>query len=183
MTSEPEIFEPVAPEPAVPLRPATPGPRRSAPWVGVVLGAALVLAVGGVAFAAGRLSAGSATQGALGAGGTGTRSGVGSLPGGQLPGGQGPGGFGGDDLGRERAFRGPAIQGTVTGATADSITLRTLNGQTITISLGGSTTYHRETAASAGDVKTGSTVAIRVDLQSLRNGGTTPAASDVTILP
>ena len=51
------------------------------------------------------------------------------------------------------------------------------------ISLGGTTTYHRETAARAGDIGSGSTVATRAHLQSLPNGGATPAASDVSILP
>ncbi len=200
MTNGPEIFEPVPPEPGMPDEPDVPlararrGAAASPRWVSVVLGAALVVAVAGVAFGAGRISAGSA-QATL-AGASGVRGGAG-LPGGSgvqggpgiggqgVPGGDGGAsgrGFGfGDDGGR--GFRGAGIQGTVSSISGDSMTVTLADGRTVTVALGGSTTYHRQTTASAGDVTNGSRVVVRIDVQSLRSGATTPAASDVTVLP
>ena len=45
---------------------------------------------------------------------------------------------------------------------ADSITVKTANGQTVTFTLSGDTTYHQATAATAADVTTGATVTVRV---------------------
>lgn len=83
----------------------------------------------------------------------------------------GAGGFGGSDNrpgvnGFGRMFGGfglgttgtPQIQGTVQSVTADSITIKTASGLTVTMGLDSSTTYHQLAAATASDVKTGSTV-------------------------
>jgi hypothetical protein len=83
----------------------------------------------------------------------------------------GAGGFGGSDNrpgvnGFGRMFGGfglgttgtPQIQGTVESVTTDSITIKTASGLTVTMGLDSSTTYHQLAAATASDVKTGSTV-------------------------
>lgn len=180
------VFLPVAPEPAY----AAPGPvagtpRRSASSriLNVALGAALLVAAVGVAFAIGRASSPASTgstasagvQGGVGGGGTANGSGNGNSNGnGPLTGG-GPnasfdlngndGGPGGGDidggLGLERGFRGAGgLQGTVTAVTADSVTITMPTGQVVTFKLDSSTTYHQKVAATASDIKAGSTVQV-----------------------
>jgi hypothetical protein len=51
----------------------------------------------------------------------------------------------------------------VTAVTADSVTVKTANGQEVTVTLNGSTAYHQATSATASDVAVGSTVTVRVD--------------------
>jgi hypothetical protein len=123
--------------------------------VNVLLGVALVVAVGGVAFAAGRATAPAAATG---------RNGFGN---GQFGGnGQafGPGASGAPDRGGFGAFGagGLSIQGTVTAVAAESITLQLASGQTLTIPLDTSTTYHSRTAANASDVTNGATVIVQL---------------------
>ena len=123
--------------------------------VNVLLGVALVVAVGGVAFAAGRATAPAAATG---------RNGFGN---GQFGGnGQafGPGASGAPDRGGFGAFGagGLSIQGTVTAVAAESITLQLASGQTLTIPLDTSTTYHSRTAATASDVTNGATVIVQL---------------------
>ena len=173
----PELV-PAAPVVAGPAIAARPAARRGggARLLNVALGVALFLAVGGVAFAAGRLTAPpSATAG--------------NLPGGGIqigPGkdGQGfvqgrPGGPGGTFTG------GPTIEGTVESITDTTMTIKTADGQTIQIALDGSTTYHAQTDATADDVKTGGKVQVRLDMKAGSGSGTAtnPAASDVTVVP
>src|SRR5512132_1430713 len=90
-------FVPVAPEPEPmpPTEPVVPGAvppgtsrPRSSMWVNVALGLALAVAIGGVGFAAGRMTA-PASAGGVGTG----RFGNGQFPGGNFPGGAyfGPG--------------------------------------------------------------------------------------------
>src|SRR5947209_7833216 len=57
---------------------------------------------------------------------------------------------------------GVSIQGTVTAVTAQSITLQLASGQTVTIPVEPSTTYHSRTAATASDVANGATVIVQV---------------------
>ena len=138
--------------------------KKRASALSLLLGFALVVAVGGVAFAAGRLTApapaaasggGRGTFG--GGGGTGTGTGFGGgngfQPGasGQPGGGAGFGGLGGADL---------TLTGTVQSISPTSITLKTQNGQTVDIPIDSSTTYHGQQAATSTDVKTGATVQI-----------------------
>jgi len=177
-----------APVPAAPVR------RRggSGMFVNAILAVALVVAVGGVAFAVGRATAPAATA-------TG-RTGFGAN-------GQGfPGGGGPNASGAPGAFNGGfgaggiSIQGTVTAVSADSITIQTAGGQSVTIPLNASTTYATRTPATAAAVTSGSTVIVQ--LQSGRgafgngNGGqgggpnasgapgrTLGPASNVTVVP
>jgi hypothetical protein len=161
--------------------------------VNVLLGVALVVAVGGVAFAAGRATApaAAATNG-RGFNGNGQAFGGGGL-GPNASGAPGRGGFGG-----AFAAGGLTIEGTVTAVTADSITLQLTSGQSITIPTDSQTTYHTRAAAKASDVATGSTVLVQLSGGRGTTGGggldggpaasgapgRTPAsASSVTVVP
>ena len=142
---------------------------RSARVVNLVLALAVGVAVAGVAFAVGRGTAPAAAAGPRGqffTNGQGPNGGNGQ--GGN--GGQGgPGGFAGAG--------GLTIQGTVSAVTADSVTIKTAGGAEITVSTSGDTTYHQQAAAASGDVKSGSTVLVRVDGFRGRFGGGGPGAS------
>jgi hypothetical protein len=126
--------------------------------VNVLLGFALVVAVGGVAFAAGRATAPESTgNGRFGA--NGANGGNGGFA----------GGFGPNASGApNRAFGGGAaggaisIQGKVTAVAADSITIQLPTGQSVTIPTSDQTTYHSQTTASASDVTSGSDVIVQV---------------------
>jgi hypothetical protein len=161
--------EPVVPVPTRPIASVDgahaprPGPQPTAdPLASVVakpkstsgrgtsllLGLAAAIAIGGLAFAAGRLTAPAATAS------TG-RPATGQLPGsGQLPGnGQG-------FPGRGEAMGGITLSGTVTAISADSITLELASGTSITIPLDADTAYRAATAASADEVTVGSAVTV-----------------------
>lgn len=164
-TSAPFATPPVAPTIGGPTAMPIPAPvppaqvkgRRSSSS-GTLGTAALViagvLAVGGIAFAAGRLTApaAAATSGRFGNG----QFGQGNGPFGNGPNASGAPGFAG------RGDFGPSIEGTVESVDASSITLKLANGQTATIKTDGSTTYSQQTAASSSDVTAGSTVIVRV---------------------
>ena len=170
------------PPPVVPV-PAT---RRSrgARILNAVLAVAVALAIAGVAFAAGRLTAPAAAL--AGRFGNGAPGQIGNGNGG----GRAQGGAGGFLAGG-----GVTIQGTVESITDTTLTLKTASGQTIQIALEGTTTYHAQSDASASDVKTGGTVLVRLNLRGAGNGGpgsspgtgtggaTNPTASDVTVVP
>ena len=175
-----------APEPAPTHRVPTPAPQKrgSARLINLALGGALVLAIGGVAFAAGRMTAPASA---------GTITGGNGFPGG-FPGG---GGFNGN--GGPRASNGivggpggivtgggATIQGTVESITDTTLTLKTEDGQTIQIALEGTTTYHAQTNASSNEVKSGGKVLVRIGFRGAGGGtgGTANlSASDVTVVP
>jgi hypothetical protein len=176
----------VAPDPAPVYRRS-----RGARLLNVALAGAVALAIAGVAFAAGRLTAPtSVTAGNLGTGG----------PGGFFRNGNGQGGQNGQSNGRGGPFAGGlTIEGTVESVTASTLTLKTDSGQTIQIALDGSTTYHAQTDASASDVTAGGKVLVRLNLRGGDGGGpsasgegsgtngdgalSNPSASDVTVVP
>jgi hypothetical protein len=196
-------FEPVTPEPA---QPALANQRADAPpaaasagvpvqagrpgrmsWVNVALAVALAVAIGGIGFAAGRLTAPASLTAA---------NGIGRFGNGTFPGGLGPndgyfpaGGFqGGNDDGGFRGLfgaGGASIEGTVESISGDTLTLKLANGSTIQVSLSGTTTYHAQASAAAGDVQAGGTVIVRVQLNRGVGTGTatSPSATDVTIVP
>jgi hypothetical protein len=159
-TPAPETFQP-------------PSRRRSVTLVNVALGLALAVAVGGVAFAAGRATAPAATRGAFANG--------------QFPtGSQAPGALGGGGLGGARA--GLSVEGSVVSIDADSMTIATAAGTTIEVALDGSTTYHQQADAAASAVTTGSDVIVRLSGGARGPGAAasdepTGTASDVTIVP
>ena len=80
---------------------------------------------------------------------------------------------------------GLAIDGTVTAVDADSITLKLADGQEMTFKLDDTTTYHEAADASASDVAVGDDVSVKVTggRVAAGSGGETPqmSASDVTV--
>lgn len=190
-------FQPVPPEggyevpvstptPAVAARPkavAKAGGPGGISWVNVALGVALAIAIGGAAFAAGRMTAPAsvAANGGTGGRGNGTFPGFGGyFPGGGF--GRGGGGYFGGGFGRSGAA-GASVQGTVTAVSPTSITIQTAGGQTVTLNLSSGTTYHVENSASSSDVQTGGTVIVRL---GIGGGGSTsggPTVSDITVVP
>jgi hypothetical protein len=151
------------------VEPVVVRPRRSgaAMLVNVLLGAALVVAVGGVAFAAGRATAPAAASAAgrtgFGQGGAGAGPGASGAP-------ARGGGFGG--AGGAGAV---SIQGTVEAIDGSSMTIKLPSGTTVTIGLNGATTYHSQAPATASDVTSGSTVIVQLAGRGGPGGG--PAAS------
>jgi hypothetical protein len=180
------VAAPTLPEP---IRPAATAARRSSSgrWLNLLLGIAAAVAIGGIAFAIGRSTAPATAA----ADGPRFRNGA-VFPGGSFDpnasftpgrGGNGPGFF---------ASGGLTISGTVTSVTGDKMTITTESGQTIDVTLGADTEYHQQAAGSASDVKTGSKVAVELDLTGRRAGnggqdgagtGPTGTASDVTVIP
>jgi hypothetical protein len=186
-----EPIPPAAPAPSQPVAPARPAVRaRGATILNGVLAVAVALAIGGVAFAAGRLTAPAAAAGAFGNGGPGQFFGNGN--------GNGNGGNRGNGQGAAGGFLaggGITLEGTVESIDATTLTLKTASGQTIQIALGGTTTYHAQSDASASDVTTGKTVLVRLDGRGGFRGGpqstagtgggtaSSATASDVTVVP
>ena len=127
---------------------------RSIRILNLALAAAVVVAIGGVAFAVGRGTAPASAATALGAGGP--RFGNGAFPGASGA----PDGGGGFGAGGAAGF---SIEGTVTAVDADSVTIETAAGQTIELSIDAGTEYHQQEAADASDVTTGSTVIVQTD--------------------
>jgi hypothetical protein len=119
----------------------------------VLLGIALVVAVGGVAFAVGRATAPASTASAR------TGFGGGGFQGGPNASGAPGGGFGG---GAGFGAAGVSIQGMVTAVSATSITIQTTGGQTVTIPIDAQTTYAQRTPSTASAVTSGSTVVVQV---------------------
>ena len=170
---------PVSPPPAPPAFAPPPASFAPAPLVATTkprnrasLGTALLLvgalvAIGGVAFAVGRVTAPTATAATngLGAGrGTGT-GGTGFGAGGT----GGAGAFGG--AGRNGS--GLSVTGTVVAIDANTIQLKLTTGATMTLNLGTSVTYRDSTVGSASDVAPGATVELGLSL----GAGTGPTAS------
>jgi hypothetical protein len=160
----PPAFQPVTPESVVPVTPPSSGRRSSGSSrvLNVALAVAVLVATAGVAFALGRTTApasaatGSRFNGAFG--GLGPNA---SFVPNDNEGIRGNGGFAGRG-GFGALGGGLNIQGTVESVSADSITVTTQGGQSITIGLDSSTTYHQQAPASASDVQTGKTVIIDV---------------------
>lgn len=176
-------------DPATPLAPVVPvvvTTRAKRGWVDWLLGAALVLAIGGVAFAVGRTTAPVANAV--------------TFPGGALP----NGGFGvgpnasldpsasfapgGGQVGRPGFLGagGLAIEGAVTAIDATSLTLTLDSGETMTFDLDGATTYHEAASAAADAVAVGDDVSVRVSGGGVQagNGGAGAAsltATDITV--
>ena len=159
-------------------------PKRTMSILNLALGLALLVAIGGVAFAVGRSTAPVAAAGARNLGNGGFQGG------GEFP------GSGNGNGGRTFGNGGLSVQGSVTAVSADSITIKTANGQSVVISINGNTAYHRQSNANATDVQSGTTVIVRVGRAGGANGGpgSSPAAgssgqagalsaTDVTVVP
>lgn len=188
--NNPDPFEPDrGPDPLI-LEAVKPRPRSSN-LLNLALGAAVVIAIAGVAFAVGRGTASAAAAtvpGARGAAGVGN----GAFPGG------GPNASGGPGGGFRGGGNGLSIEGTVTAVDAGSVTITTSAGTTVQLSIDGSTEYHQQAPAASSDVKTGSTVVVQVSgfpgrggqpgasaspAPSAGTGGTTGTATDITVVP
>lgn len=144
---------------ALPVRPNP--PRRASAGTALLSVAALV-AVAGIAFAGGRLTAPAAAAAlpagfGTGAGGFGTGAGAAGNGATGDTGGTRTGGFGG------LRGAGGAIDATVTAVAPDHISVQIggATGPTIDIKTDSSTTYHTQQTGSAGDVTAGSKVLVQ----------------------
>lgn len=139
---------------------------------------AAFVAVGGVGFALGHLTAPATSAAANATGGPG-----GFGPGRNFPSlapGQSfdPSQFGGG-AGARTGLGGVAggVTGTVQSVSASSITIQEANGTSVTIDISGTTTYHNETSARSSDVKVGSGVVVQIDTSALASQAPNPGAS------
>jgi hypothetical protein len=142
----------------------------------ILLLIASFVAVGGIGFALGHVTASGTTAAVNPVGGRGGFGGRGlpSLaPGQTFDMNQFGGGFGG------RGLVGGAgtVAGTIQSVDGSRITVQLANGTTETIVLSGTTTYHGETSASSTDVKIGSSVLVRIDTAALASQAPNPDAS------
>lgn len=133
---------------------ATPRKRRSRS-VPVLLWFAAVIAVAGLCFTVGRVSAPGQTTISSGQNGL-----VNGLPGANASGLPGLGGNAADGLGG--AGFGGSVTGTVVSVSDSSMTVQLADGQTVEVALGSSTTYHNQTSASSSDIAAGDTVQVQV---------------------
>jgi len=149
----PLASEPVAPAPApvAPMPLATPPAKGSGRATNILLGVAVVVAVAGLAFAGGRVTAPASASGFQG------------VRGGLAAGSFDPNQAGSFDpnqagLGGSRAV---TITGTVNSLDGSTLVLTAADGTEMTIDVSGST-YHAETAATASDVTSGTSVSVTV---------------------
>lgn len=171
---------PALPPPALtsPLAPILAERRRSS-ILSLLLGLALVVAVGGVAFAAGRVTAPASTAAGAGGGGRGGfGGGNGFTPGASGEPGNGLAGGG------VRRGADVTLSGTVEAITPASLSLKLASGTTIEIPIDTSTTYHGQSAAASTDVKTGAQVQVEMNGFGRRQGvrGAIGPARDITIV-
>jgi hypothetical protein len=138
---------------------------------------AAFVAIGGIGFAVGHLTAPGAAAAAnpSGRGGFGAGRNFPSLAPGQTlnPGGFGRGGGGTGGLGGVSG----GITGTVQSISGTAITIQEANGTSVTIDLSGNTTYHAAAAASPSDVKVGTSVTVQIDTSALASETPNPSAS------
>jgi hypothetical protein len=178
--TEYQVGDEVAPTPT-----PTPTPKKTpiAPkkqdrtTIGLLFVAAFV-AVGGIGFALGHLTAPSAAAAATAASGGrvgfGGGRGLPSLaPGQTFDTSQFGGGAGGRGLGGVSG----GVSGTVQSVSANSITVQLANGTTQTIDISGTTTYHSAAAASSTDIKVGTSVTVQIDTAALASQAPNPSAS------
>jgi hypothetical protein len=149
------------------------GGRKTPRMALIGLALAGVLIVGGGGFALGRVTAPSRDF-------AGFRGGNGGNGGNGFPGfGNGGGGVGGAGFGGRGG-----LQGTVESISGDSMTLKTANGSTITVTLSSSTTYAKQIGGQSSDITQGATVRIGVNFTAgAPVGGSVPATSVTLITP
>jgi preprotein translocase subunit YajC len=172
----PESSSGSSPRPAGP-QPKQP-PKQDRTTIALLFVAALV-AVGGIGFALGHLTAPSAVAAANPSGRGAFGRNFASLAPGQTPnastfGGRGVGGAG---LGGGLGAVAGGITGTVQSITGTTITIQEASGTSVTIDLSGNTTYHAAAAASPSDVKIGSSVTVQIDTSALASQTPNPSAS------
>jgi hypothetical protein len=140
----------------------------------VLLLVAGMVAIGGIGFALGHLTAPGASAAANPTGRAGFWAGrnLPSLAPGQT--------FNASQFGAGRSGVGGVgggVTGTVQSITGSSITIQEAGGTSVTIDLSGNTTYHNETSAKSGDVKVGSSVVVQIDTSALASQTPNPSAS------
>lgn len=156
-------------DPITPTPPTMPTPRRKSNRTGnLLLAVAGVVAIGGIAFAAGRFTAPTAAT-------TPTNGNFGQFPRGSFGPGQFPGGQGGPGGGGLGALGGGDLRGEVTAVSDTTITLRLEDGSTIVVPVDGSTDYQAASESTASDVVVGSTVLVQSSVSI--NPGASPGAS------
>jgi hypothetical protein len=188
-TAEPEpepelspLSKPAKPVPGLKARPA----KRDSSTMILLLIAGMV-AIGGIAFAAGRVTAPTAAAAAVPSGALG----FGNFPRGSLAPGQTFNPGGGLGRGGVGGGLGGGVTGTVQSISGSTLTLLLSTGSTVTIDLSGSTTYHNETAGSSSDVKVGTKVQVQIETAAAAgatpnpsgSGDRTITASDILIVP
>jgi hypothetical protein len=140
---------------------------------------AAFVAIGGIGFALGHLTAPATTAAANptgGRGGFGGRALPSLAPGQTFDSAQfggGNGGLGGRGLGSVTG----GVSGTVQSVSGTSITIQLANGTSETIDLAGTTTYHSAAAANSTDVKIGTSVTVQIDTAALASQTPNPSAS------
>jgi len=150
------------------------GGRKTPRTALIALALAGALVVGGGGFALGRVTAPASTFAGF-RGGNGGNGGTGA---------NGFPGFGGGAGGAGGGFRGGGLQGTVESISGDTLTLKTANGSTITVTLSSTTTYDKQVAGQASDIAQGATVRIGVNFTAgAPAGGSVPATSVTVITP
>jgi len=155
---------------------ATVKPAKQDKTTLVLLFIAALVAVGGIGFAVGHLTAPTTTaQNPTTNGGNGRNGGFprGSrAPGQSFDPNQFPGNGGNGGTGRTGAggFGSVGITGTVDAVNGNTLTIKLANGSTVTVNLTGSTTYHNETTGSSTDVQSGKTVIVQIDAGGFGGG-------------
>lgn len=155
---------------------ATARPSKQDRTTIVLLVIAAMVAVGGIGFALGHITAPSGSAGAVpNASGRGFPGGGGGAFRSLAPGESfNPGNFGN---GQTRVTLGGGVTGTVQSVTPTSITVLLSDGQSATVDLNGNTTYHGETSASSSQVQVGTTVTIQIDAATGASSSPNPDAS------
>jgi hypothetical protein len=146
-------------------------PKKADRTFTILLAVGLLIAVGGVTFAVGRITAPAAATTARGNGAFGNggfpAGGTGAAGAGAGAAGLGRGGFGGGVL----------VTGTVDSISGTTMTLKEANGSTVTVNLAGTTTYHAQAAATSADVTTGKQVQVEAQIAGSFGGQGVPGAS------
>jgi hypothetical protein len=174
--TEYQVGDEVTPTPTPTPKKTPIAPKKQDRTTLALLFIAAFVAVGGIGFAFGHLTAPSATAAANPTGGA--RGGFGRAlpslaPGQTFDTSQFGGGAGGRGLGGVSG----GVSGTVQSISANSITVQLANGTTQTIDISGTTTYHSAAAASSTDIKVGTSVTVQIDTAALASQTPNPSAS------
>jgi hypothetical protein len=175
-----EPVEPLAPsdasEPRAEMRIKAPARTTSRPKrassTSILLVVAALVATAGIGFAVGHTTGGSTTGGSTNGGANGFPAAA-DASGRPNFGAGGPNGSGGPNA---AGLGSGTISGTVVSSTADSLTIKTADGQQVTVALGASTAYHSQASATNTDVAVGASVVVTTSNSASATGTTTGAA-------
>jgi len=174
--TEYQVGDEVTPTPTPTPKKTPIAPKKQDRTTIALLLIAAFVAVAGIGFALGHLTAPSATAAANPTGGG--RGGFGrAIP--SLAPGQtfDPSQFGGGNGARGLGAVTGGVSGTVQAVSGSQITVQLANGTTQTIDISGTTTYHSATAASSTDIKVGTSVTVQIDTAALASQTPNPSAS------